>query len=176
MKGMTLSWVVVAALLAGVPAMAQEATAPGCGDPAARFEVQKMKGGKPTPAVPGKATVIVIEDDTSFASISKPTARIGVDGRWVGATHGNSFLEFAVDPGVHHLCSSWEPMHRAGKRGMAAAHFTAEAGEVYYFEVKDEYLMGDTGYILNSQLKPMDSDEGNLVIDRYEKANSTLKK
>ena len=173
---MTLGWVVVAALLVGMPVMAQEMGAPGCGDPGARFDVQKVKGEKPKPAAPGKAMVIVIQDDSEFSAISKPTARIGVDGHWVGATHGNSFLGFEVDPGVHHLCSSWQPMHRAGKVGMAAAHFTAQAGEIYYFEVKDEYMMGDAGYMLSTQLTPMDSDEGNLVIDRYEKSNSMLKK
>ena len=54
------------------------------------------------------AVVYFIENDAEFTSTPKPTTRMGIDGRWVGATHGNSYLFMTVDPGEHHLCASWQ--------------------------------------------------------------------
>ena len=56
---------------------------------------------------------------------------VGVDGVWVGPTHGDSYLYFAVAPGEHHLCASWQSavILGAGHQG-AAAHFRAEDGGV----------------------------------------------
>jgi len=77
--------------------------------------------------------VYFVEDDTEFESTPKPTTRIGVDGTWVGASHGNSYFSFAVAAGVHHLCASWQSLAVIGAQDTSAApHFTAEAGQVYY--------------------------------------------
>ena len=102
---------------------------PGCGDKATKFAVKTVKGQTAAQREAGKALIYFIEDDSNFNSIPKPTTRVGVDGKWMGATHGNSFLYFSVDPGVHHLCASWESL--AGHRKETATHFTAEAGGVY---------------------------------------------
>jgi hypothetical protein len=130
--------------LMATPAFSQSSTAgsavaPGCGTVDTKFEVKPDKGqDAAAQASDGKALVYFIEDDSQFGSIAKPTTRAGVDGEWVGATHGNSYIYFSVDPGVHHLCANWqaELMVTLGRQ-VAAAHFTAEPGGVYYFRVRN---------------------------------------
>lgn len=65
---------------------------------------------------------------------------VGVEGVWVGATRGDSSLYFAVAPGEHQLCASWQSavILGAGHQG-AVAHFRAEDGGVYYFRVKNSW-------------------------------------
>jgi len=106
-----------------------------------------------------------VEDDTEFESTPKPTTRIGVDGTWVGANHGNSYFSFAVDPGTHHLCASWQSLAVIGAHDTsAAAHFTAEAGQVYYFRVKNKWLHEHAA--THVDLSPVDSDQGQLLASR----------
>jgi hypothetical protein len=135
---------------------------PACGPQDIRFDVKTEKGQHPAQPDPGKALVYFIEDDSDFGSFPKPTTRMGVDGEWAGATHGNSYFYVSVNPGVHHLCANWQSSVLLGKGiKTAAAHFTAEAGGVYYFEVKNTYWLehGSPGM----SLKPLDSDQGQLL-------------
>lgn len=37
-------------------------------------------------------------------SAAASTVKVGVDGAWVGAMHGNSYIFFSVSPGEHHAC------------------------------------------------------------------------
>jgi hypothetical protein len=95
------------------PAFAQSAPgvamAPGCGAFSVTFSVKTNKNQHPF-AQPdaGKALVYFVEDDSNFNATPKPTVRVGLDGAWVGATHGNSYFYFSVDVGEHHLCASWQ--------------------------------------------------------------------
>ncbi|SPE19325.1 conserved exported hypothetical protein [Candidatus Sulfotelmatomonas gaucii] len=151
--------------------------APGCGDAAAKFDVKNSKGQHPDRPDAGKALVFVVEDDSNFNSFPKPTTRAGLDGKWMGATHGNSYLYFSVDPGVHHLCASWQTTVIVGEgHQTAAAHFTAEADSVYYFEVKDKYIMGDSGRLSDMTLTPLDSDEGQVLVSKFDLSSSHDKK
>jgi hypothetical protein len=148
------------------------AGAPGCGDPKVKFSVNTAAYQQPARHEAGKALVYFIEDDSNFSPISKPTTRAGVDGKWVGATHGNSYFSFSVDPGVHHLCASWQSW--GGK--MAVVHFTAEAGGIYYFEVKNVSYGAANSTTEDMSLTPLDSDEGALLADQYELITSQPKK
>jgi hypothetical protein len=58
----------------------------------------------------------------------------------------------------------------------SAAHFTAEAGGVYYFEVTNTFLRGDNSAITDMKLKPLDSDEGQLLAKQYAVSVSKPKK
>lgn len=137
-------------------------TAPGCGAASAKFDVKTEKSSHPLlQPPPGQAMVYFVEDDTRFDSTPKPTTRIGVDGTWVGANHGNSYFSFAIAPGVHHLCASWQSLAVIGAHDTsAAAHFTAEVGQAYYFLVKNKLR---PSYV---DLSPVDSDEGQLLASR----------
>jgi len=140
--------------------------APGCGAENTKFDVRTAKGQHPTQPDSGKALVYFIEDDSDFGSFPKPTTRIGLDGEWAGATHGSSYFYISVDPGVHHLCANWQSAVLLGKgRQTAAAHFTADAGGAYYFEVKNTYWL-DHG-TASMSLKPLDSDQGQLLASTF---------
>jgi hypothetical protein len=164
--------VLLAVVSLAVPALAEDKPAnplgaPGCGDPAATFKVQTDSGKHPASPEAGKALVFFIQDDSQFDLLGKPSTRFGLDGQWVGATHKNSYFYFSVDPGVHHLCASWQSGERT-----AAAHFTANAGGVYYFEAKDVSNRGAEDLIFN----PIDSDQGKLLVSTYEFSTSQPKR
>jgi hypothetical protein len=146
---------------------ASKVVAPGCGPADAKFSVKADKGQHPAAEPgPGKAIVYFVEDDTHFQSTPKPTTRIGLDGAWIGANHGNSYFSFSVDPGEHHLCASWQSFIGPGSRNKsAAAHFTAEAGSVYYFRVENTWLR--EVMIPGIELAPLDSDEGQLLASKF---------
>jgi hypothetical protein len=167
--------------LLAAPAFAQNkltdtALVPACGLDNSKFEVQTAKAQNTSmQADAGTALVVFIEDDSEFASHPAPTTRAGLDGSWIGATHGNSFLSFSVDPGEHHLCASWQTSVILGRgHKTAAAHFTAEAGAVYYFRVKNTWArdVGSPGITLS----PLDSDEGQLLTNKYSLSTSHPKK
>ena len=85
---------------------------------------------------------------------------IAVDGTWVGANHHNSYLLFAVEPGEHHLCTNWQSHFERMSRVVGLAHFTAEAGKVYFFRTRVIGYGGPTFF----DFEPIDSDLGKLFI------------
>jgi hypothetical protein len=148
---------------------------PGCGATDIKFEVKTEKGQHSVQPEAGKALVYFIQDDSDFDSRPRPTTKMGIDGAWVGAMQSNSYFYFSVDPGVHHLCASWQTTVGPGTSHMtAAAHFSAEANGVYYFEVKDTWR--HDGGSPGIHLKPMDSDEGQLMVNKYTFSVSQPKK
>jgi hypothetical protein len=176
---MTITLLTLSVGLLSLSAIAQNnneslAGSPGCGDSASRFDVKTIKEKPPSQPESGKALVYFIEDDSTFNSTPKPTTRAGIDGNWVGATHGNSFLYFSVEPGVHHLCASWQsgshPLASAllgvatGMDSQAAASsFTAEAGGVYYFVAKNIFVRKESSTTKKVDLIPLNNDEGQLL-------------
>jgi hypothetical protein len=122
----------------------------------------------------GRAVLYFVEDDSNFQSTPKPTTRIGLDGTWIGANHGNSYFYLTVEPGEHHLCASWQSTVGFGTRNKsAAAHFTAEPGGVYYFRVENTWLR--ESMILGIELSPLDSDEGQLLASKFAYSTSHVK-
>lgn len=109
-----------------------------CGNEKVSFEIQLQKN-PPAPAAPeaGKAQIVFIEKSEKPPAIGCLSAgvscndvtRFGVDGVWVGATKGNSYVPIAIEPGVHHLCAV------VGKE-VHAEPVSAEAGHAYYFQVE----------------------------------------
>ncbi|HET6175402.1 MAG TPA: DUF2846 domain-containing protein [Candidatus Sulfotelmatobacter sp.] len=156
-------------------ASTSSAVAPGCGTADTKFEVKTDKSQHPAvQPEPQKAVIYFVEDDTQFQSRPLPLTRIGVDGTWVGANHGNSYFYLAVDPGEHHLCANWQSFVGFGANHQsAAAHFTAEAGQSYYFTVKNTWLR--EVMIMKIELEPLDSDQGQLLASRFAFSNSHAK-
>lgn len=140
---------------------------PGCGPPNVKFAVKTNKSQHPVaPQEKDKAVIYFLEDDSSFESRPLPTTRLGVDGKWVGANHGDSYFYLSVDPGEHHLCASWQSFVAFGAHETsAAAHFTAEAGQSYFFRVRNIWLR-EHG-VTHVELTPLDSDEGQLLASRF---------
>lgn len=161
---------------AGCVATAQSTVgAPGCGPESGHFDVKTTKSQHPgAQADTGKAMVYFLQDDREFESIPKPVVRMGIDGKWIGATHGTSYLATVVEPGQHHLCASWQTnVTIAGSKQSAALHFTAEAGQVYFFSVRDRWFR-DHGS-LPMTFEALDSDEGKLLISQFAFATSQPK-
>jgi Protein of unknown function (DUF2846) len=156
-------------LLFASPAFAQSvvgvATAPGCGASATSFSVKTDKKQHPfAQADAGKALVYFVEDDSNFEA-SPPTVRAGLDGKWVGATHGSSYFYFPVDPGEHDLCASWQGKYLESYT--AATHFDARAGELYFFRVRDVFSDPKDGPLVRKMdLKSVSSDEGRVLASR----------
>jgi hypothetical protein len=149
------------------PTATGSAAAPGCGRTDSKFEVKSGDSSHPVAQPePGKALVYFLQDDKVFESHPRPTVKWGMDGNWLGATQSNTYFYTSVDPGEHHLCSQWQTsvIITAGHQA-AAAHFTAEAGQVYYFRAQD-FFWRDTS-AANVKLGPVDSDEAQLLMTKF---------
>ena len=98
----------------------------------------KVKLNDPAVAVaqpaPGKALVYFIHDAGSGMVLAYPTMKMGVDGAWVGANHGNSWFSVNLDPGEHHVCATLQSSLVADRAEFV--HFRAEAGQVYYYRTR----------------------------------------
>jgi hypothetical protein len=165
MRSILLLFLVASAASAqSAPAIA---IAPGCGASKVNFSVDTDKNHHPF-AQPdaGKALVYFLQDDSNFDAAPKPTVRAGLDGEWVGATHGSSYFYFPVDAGEHHLCAS-----RQGKGQQAfsaATHFSAKEGETYFFVVRDTWLWPKGSNLTEKiDLESVNVDEGQLLASKY---------
>jgi len=136
------------------------------------------------PPEPEKALIIFMQDDTEFDSIPRPTTRFGSDGTWVGATHANSYFYVSVAPGEHHLCASWQSDVGSDTSALstAASHFTAEGGKTYYFQARDYArrdhgaFFGSAGFFAEVTLEPVDTDEGEVLMNSFAFSSSHAKK
>lgn len=172
----SISATVLLSFACALAAGAQTTGAPGCGAPEQKFDVKTIKEKAEVKAVPGKALLLVLQNDSLYGTVPRPTNRIGVDGKWVGATHGKSYLTVVLEPGEHHLCTSWQTSSVLWhERSSAAAHFTADPNGIYYFQVKDLLISSGPGGVSEVVLEPVDSDEGQLMMSEYKQAQSKIK-
>ena len=155
---------ILTVFLLASPLMAQQDqaaaafAAAGCGQNEVQFDVKTDKKQHPLPQpAPGKAMVYVLEEDfAAFCIGGCITTRVGVDGAWVGANQGKSYLFFIVDPGDHRVCTAWQSSLKGRSQVSAAISLTAEAGKSYYFRT----------FVFNGalKLKQVDSANGPLLI------------
>ena len=155
----------------------ETASSLGCGDPNIKFDVKTDRSQHPfAKPDPGKALVYVLQDDSRFFSNPRPTTRFGMDRAWVGATQSNAYFYVSVDPGEHHLCAFWQSTIETGPLAPSAAalHFTAQAGNTYFFIVRDRWSKTELlGFL---KLKPVDSDEAQLLMTDFGFSTSHEKK
>jgi Protein of unknown function (DUF2846) len=130
-----------------------------CGAAAVTFEVKRDELPHPvTPPDPGKARVYFVRDMGIVNCVgSCGTTKMGLDGAWVGASQRNSYFSISVDPGEHHVCAT------DGGQLFAFAHFTAEAGQIYYFRTRR--LSGK--FQETYDMQAIDSDQGKYLIASY---------
>jgi hypothetical protein len=130
-----------------------------CGDDKVKFDVATQEGQPAPPAPPAsKAQIILIQTENQMVSpFSDATIRFGMDGSWVGANNGNSYFALTVDPGVHHLCASWQSVLGTLKKNVGLTLFTAEPGSIYYFAAQVTVTSRDNVTFALSQLN---EDEG----------------
>jgi hypothetical protein len=137
-----------------------------CGPLNAQFDAQPAASQPAAQPEPGKALVYVAEDfRRAPGEIGNPTLRVGMDGTWMGATRENSYLSFTVEPGDHHLCTSWQSRWQRLSKLVAFAGFTAEPGKVYYFRERITYSSyGGGAATMNLDLEPVNPDEGQFLV------------
>jgi len=123
-----------------------------------KFDVTTAEGQTaPATTEAGKAQIILSKRKTKGSRwLAMRTIRFGMDGAWVGANNGNSYFALTVDPGVHHLCASWQSSLGTFKKNIDLTSFTAEAGQVYYFAAA--VAVGRD--IVTFGLTPLNEDEG----------------
>ncbi len=73
-----------------------------CGPPAQRLKVQLAQNSGSTPPSPAMSMIYVIQGRVPWFHLSE--VRVGMDGRWIGALRGRSYLAIRTQPGVHHFC------------------------------------------------------------------------
>jgi hypothetical protein len=158
--------IVLVMMLLAASAFAQEATvAAGCGPRGASFDVKRDESqhtlGQPEA---GKAQVYFIQDVGPVRCLGACfTTKIGLDGAWVGADERNSYFSTSVEPGEHHVCANRQSHFAAASQMVALAHFTAEAGKVYYFRART-YGGNELGFL---DLDAVDSDQAHYLIASY---------
>lgn len=149
-----------------------------CGDDKVKFDVSTLKG-QPAPAAPeaGKAQIVLIENENRMLGpFMYATVRFGLDGAWAGANSNNSYFTVNVDPGVHHLCVSWQSALPMLKKSIDVTSFTAEPGKVYYFAADVKVIpVGDDSATYDFALAQLSDDEGQYRVKAWELASSTPK-
>jgi hypothetical protein len=154
--------IVLATLLFAASAFAQAPptlSTAACGPQKVSFSV-KLDESPHTAAEPdsGKALVYFFHDAGTSMTVGYPTVKIGIDGAWVGANHGNSYFSVSVEPGEHHVCATLQSSLVAQR--VELAHFTAEAGKVYYYRTR----LPVSRSVELLELDPIDSDQGRYLI------------
>lgn len=153
--------------------LAQDRLASACGPAKVNFKVSldHSKHGSATPEV-GKALVYFIHDSGARSQplVTYPTAKYGIDGNWMGASHGDSWFAVAVAPGEHHVCTVLQSSFVDQR--VELAHFMAEAGKSYYFRTQ----LVTSGSVELLELESADRDEASYLISLYPMATATAKK
>jgi hypothetical protein len=157
--------------------------AAACGPNAARFGSDAALPEPPEPPAEGAATKAVVY---VIADGNPQTTRFGLDGAWVGASQGDSWLWFLVEPGEHHLCADWQPSRMrtmstaSSAKLISLTSFTVEAGKVYYFRVR--FTATSLGNIPSNlrvnqpDLEPVNTDEARFLMASYPFSALRLKK
>ena len=168
--------IILAVFLFAAPAFAQDTStaalaAAGCGANDVEFKVKTDKKQHPLPTPePGKAAVAVISQFGGVCVGGCVTTRVGIDGTWVGANEGNSYLSFAIDPGDRRVCVAYQSKLKGRSETASALSLTAEAGKVYFFKAGLFHSSSEL------KLEPVDSAEGPLLVKSAPFATSQLKK
>ena len=135
-----------------------------CGPEQEQFNAKAVKNQAaqmPTQPEAGKSLVYVVEVfDKDANQIGRPTLRVGMDGKWMGADKSDSYLSFSVDPGEHHLCTRWQSSLKRLSDKLAFAGLSAEAGKTYYFRAR----IIESGYNFALDFEPVNEDEGKYLV------------
>jgi hypothetical protein len=137
---------------------AAEAT---CGPKNVKFDATEDETHHPTPQPePGKALVYVIQDMGLAQCNDCALTKVGLDGTWMGANQGSSYIFIPAETGERHLCVNWQSRLGWRSHAFGMANFTAEPGHVYYFHTR----ISVSRSIYDFDLDPVNSDEGKYLV------------
>lgn len=156
----------VFAMAGEIPAGAEHS----CGPDQTKFDVKQTQAAIPDLAT-GKARLylVAVMPQTAFT-----TMRFGVDGQWVGATHGTSYTYVDLDPGEHHTCVSAQTRFLPGERGTQLYGLHLEAGKTYFLRIR-VLGSGDGPPPAALDLDALNADEGNAMLLRHDRSEGTPK-
>lgn len=146
-----------------------------CGDDGITFEVKRGEVKDQTsPPEPGKAALYIVEvvNLADNGRVNRPTLKHGMDGRWIGATQGFTYLSASIAPGEHHFCSRWQSRLGALSDQIALYNFNAEAGTRYYLRAQ-VYSTGKGSFTVD--LTPVSTDEGRYLVSEAARSLSKPK-
>jgi len=173
MKPRLVLLLLCASLIPAVQAKAKTVLPDACGDDSIKFDV-KTETGKTLPAPPpaGKAQIVFIENENHpIGPFMYATVRFGLDGVWAGANNNNSYFTVTVEPGVHHLCASWQSSLKRLNKSIDVASFTAEADKIYYFAGNVKVIpVGNDNADFTFNLEPLNEDEGKYRVKAWKLA------
>lgn len=149
-----------------------------CGPQEVQFTAQAAGNQPLAQPETGKSLVYVVEVfDKVVGQISRPTLRVGLDGAWVGADKGDSYISFSVDPGEHHLCTRWQSRWKRYANEAAFSSLTADPGKVYYLRARiAEYGASGGASNFSLDLEPLNPDEGKYLVASFAMSASQPKK
>jgi hypothetical protein len=130
-----------------------------CGPDNGWFDVKHVNDQSPPTPEQGKALVYFVQYAFSGGEMITTSSRIGMDGAWLGAVRNRSYIAFSIAPGEHHLCVDWQTHMNRQVRELA--HFTAEAGNTYYFRIR--YIYGEGGS-MGIDFTPAYPDQAKFII------------
>ncbi len=145
-----------------------------CGDYRVNFHVEERYTSDVVP--PGQkdeARIYVFGMYGAGQQFGNPTIRLGMDGHWMGAIRGASYLFFSAEPGEHHLCAQWQSRFKGLKYLIWLTSVNVQADQAYYFLVTSIWYSSNSGLV---QLNPLGSDEAQLLLAEYPQALSTAHK
>lgn len=152
--------------------------AAACGPEETKFDLKTSDAGHSlAQPEPGKALLYVIGQDGTqniFCKGCEIIARVGLNGDWIGAVNGDSFLSSSVAPGEHHLCTQWQSRFSTRSKRLALANFNAEAGKTYYFRMRLITQGKDAPPLLD--MEQINSDEGKYMVLTSQTSESHAKK
>lgn len=166
---------VIAASLFAPVLPAQESTSQllkkACGPFDVKYSVHLDKERTPLNELPPTASRIIVYSETSVRASGGCrfyTVRVGMDGRWVGATCRGGYLAADITPGSHHLCVDLQWGSHTDLNALYS--FDAEAGHTYYF--RTHTLDVPSGI----HLDPLNEEEGLLLVSRSAPSRSEVRR
>jgi hypothetical protein len=149
-----------------------------CGPKDVQFEPQAASSQPLAQPDASKSLIYVVEVfDKVVGQIARPTLRVGLDGKWVGADKGNSYIAFSVDPGEHHLCANWQSRWKRFSNEEAFNGFTADPGKKYYFRARiTEQNSSPGGSTFYLDLESLNGDEGKYLVASSIRSSAQPKK
>lgn len=160
--------------LTAVPATGQQNLSSlltrACGPDSAKFSVSLNKAETPLPPVPSKLSRLVVlpESISPLTGCRYTITRVGVDGKWIGATCVGGYLVAELSSGAHHLCANYQ--REAIPHFTALRSVTLVPGRTYYYRV--EIIENSFGGNKALHLEPIDEDEGLMLMLTAHQAQS----
>jgi hypothetical protein len=148
-----------------------------CGDPWVNFNVQPGALIQPTVTI-GKdeARVYILEDTVipfkpGQRASGAATVQVGLNGQWIGATKGRSYIALPVQAGENHFCGRIQLSRYRWPAGCFLVGNTAllrlhvVAGRTYYVRARAYKVdQGDAGFFCVVNVDTVNPDEGKLLL------------